>query len=128
MSEQDFNKRLNEALKDSDLEIRHGQVEETRDDTDSNASGQGMAMGMRISVEFVAAIIAGVVVGRGLDTWWGTDPWMLILFIFLGFGAGLLNIYRMLNNIPEGLGLNREEFKEKVLTKASKSPTSERTD
>ena len=36
----------------------------------------------------------GVAIGFGLDSWLGTGPWMKIIFLFVGIGAGFLNVYR----------------------------------
>ncbi|WP_367249115.1 AtpZ/AtpI family protein, partial [Pseudomonas sp. SB113] len=36
----------------------------------------------------------GVGIGWVLDSFAGTSPWGLIVFLFLGFGAGVLNVLR----------------------------------
>ncbi|HEY9163760.1 MAG TPA: AtpZ/AtpI family protein, partial [Magnetovibrio sp.] len=42
--------------------------------------------------------ISGLVVGVGLgwlmDDWFDTKPFLMIVFIFLGGAAGMLNVYR----------------------------------
>lgn len=58
------------------------------------AAGQGMGIGVRVAVEIVAAIAVGVGIGLGLDYEFGTKPWFLILFVLLGFGAGVTNVMR----------------------------------
>ena len=45
-------------------------------------------------LSFVVAIALGLWFGRLLDGWWGTSPWLTILFSFFGLAAGLLNVYR----------------------------------
>ena len=54
----------------------------------------GMAYGLRMSSELVAAIIVGGLVGYALDRWLGTMPWLFLLFFVLGFAAGILNVTR----------------------------------
>lgn len=47
-----------------------------------------------VGFSFVLAIVLGTWFGWLLDGWLGTAPWMLLLFFFLGFAAGVLNVYR----------------------------------
>ena len=54
----------------------------------------GYAAAFRLSTEFVAAIVVGGVIGYFLDYLLGTLPWLLILFLLLGFVAGILNVLR----------------------------------
>ena len=43
----------------------------------------------RMVIELVAGMLIGFGIGYGLDTLFGTQPLFLILFIFLGFAAGV---------------------------------------
>ena len=54
----------------------------------------GFAQGFRLSTEFVAAIIAGAGLGWGIDRAFGLSPLGLIVFLMLGFVAGVLNVIR----------------------------------
>ncbi|MFN0262637.1 AtpZ/AtpI family protein [Tepidamorphus sp. 3E244] len=58
----------------------------------SSASGFGQAL--RMSSEFVAGILVGAGLGWLIDRVFDTAPWGLIVFLMLGFGAGILNILR----------------------------------
>ena len=58
----------------------------------SDASGLGSAM--RLSTEFVAGTIAGAGLGWGIDYALGTSPWGFIIFLMLGFAAGIMNAMR----------------------------------
>ncbi len=51
----------------------------------------------RVGVEFVAGIIAGVLLGLGMDSFFGIAPWGIILFFILGSCAGFYNVYRFVN-------------------------------
>ena len=42
----------------------------------------------------VAALIVGGFLGYWIDRWLGSKPWGMVIFFFLGFAAGFLNIYR----------------------------------
>src|SRR5262245_58924396 len=60
-----------------------------------------MARGLRLSTELVAGVIVGGVVGWFLDRWLGISPWGFIVFVLLGFAAGMLNLMRSAGFIPE---------------------------
>ena len=57
-------------------------------------SRTGYAVAMKLSSEFVAAVIVGALLGYLLDHFAGTGPWGMIVFLLLGFGAGVLNVLR----------------------------------
>ena len=66
---------------------------------EAEISGRGMAYGMRMAAELVAAVIVGGAIGIGLDKWLGTWPWLFLLFFRLGFAAGVLNVVRAYGRI-----------------------------
>jgi F0F1-type ATP synthase assembly protein I len=47
-------------------------------------------------MSFVLALVMGFGGGYWLDGWLGTRPWLSFLGFFLGLGAGVLNVYRVL--------------------------------
>jgi ATP synthase protein I len=63
-------------------------------DLDAEMRGRGMAYGMRMAAEMVAAVIVGGAIGYGLDSLLGSKPWLFLLFFVLGFAAGVLNVVR----------------------------------
>lgn len=60
----------------------------------------GYAMGYRLVSEFVAGTLVGGLFGYGVDYVLGTLPFGLIIFLLLGFGAGMLNMARAANRVP----------------------------
>lgn len=58
------------------------------------ADNSGMAYGLKIGAEFVSAVLVGGMIGWVLDRWLGTIPFGLIVFLMLGFAAGVLNVMR----------------------------------
>lgn len=48
----------------------------------------------RMVTEIVAGIVMGCGIGYGLDYLFGTKPFLMILFIFLGFAAGIKTMMR----------------------------------
>lgn len=54
----------------------------------------GAAEGMKLASEFVAGILAGAGIGYLFDRILGTSPFGLVVFLILGFVAGVLNVLR----------------------------------
>lgn len=81
----DFDARLRAARRQADGDAGRPQRAE-------GPSVLGYAF--RIGVELVAGLAVGAGMGWLLDRWLGTSPWLLILFFFLGSGAGVLNVFR----------------------------------
>ena len=49
-----------------------------------------------VGLQFAATIVAFMFAGIWLDRRLGTSPWLIILCVFLGAGAGFYSIYRKL--------------------------------
>ena len=84
-----------------DLASRIASAKREREIEDHKASGEaspemsGMARGMRIGTEFIAAILVGAVIGYLIDLGLGTSPWGLLIMLMVGFAAGILNVTRV---------------------------------
>jgi len=61
---------------------------------DRAATASGYARGFRLSSELVAGVVVGAGIGWLIDRWLGISPWGLIVFLLLGFVAGVLNVMR----------------------------------
>ncbi len=59
-------------------------------DVEPSPLGRALTMG----VHMVVGVVVGLILGVNLDEWLGTSPFLLILFLLLGFGAGLRNVIR----------------------------------
>ncbi len=68
--------------------------EDERGEVRAEESRKGYAQAMKLSSEFIAAIVVGVVLGYVFDRFIGTTPWGMIVFLLLGFCAGVLNVLR----------------------------------
>src|ERR1700692_623025 len=58
------------------------------------ATAAGYARGFRLSSELVGSVVVGAGLGWGIDRLLGVAPWGLIVFLLLGFVAGVLNVMR----------------------------------
>jgi ATP synthase protein I len=83
----DLGARL-DKVKD-EVRKRHAEPE-----PDQRARGAAMGQAMKIAIELVVGIAVGGFIGKVLDDQFGTRPWLLIVFLMLGFAAGMLNIVR----------------------------------
>ena len=69
----------------------------------SNSEKRGSFMGnaFKLGTELVAAVGVGTIIGFILDSWFGTKPWLIIIFFFLGAAAGILNVIRAANRMQK---------------------------
>src|ERR1041385_154340 len=65
------------------------------------ADVSAFARGFRLSTELVAGVLVGAVIGWLLDRWLGISPWGMIVFLLLGFAAGVLNVMRAAGVVRE---------------------------
>jgi ATP synthase protein I len=65
------------------------------------ADASGYARGFRLSSELVAGVLVGAGIGWALDRMLGISPWGLIVFLLLGFAAGVINVMRTAGVAPE---------------------------
>jgi ATP synthase protein I len=61
---------------------------------DGAAKASAMALGFRLSSELIAGVIVGGLLGWGFDRLLSTSPFGLIVFVLLGFIAGVVNVVR----------------------------------
>ncbi len=61
---------------------------------DARARGEAFARAFRFVAELLVGVGVGGFIGWVLDRQLGTAPWLLVLFVALGFAAGLLNVIR----------------------------------
>jgi len=93
---------LSDRLKDLSGRIAAEQSQRTESvkPSVSMQSATGYAKGYRLASEFVAGTLVGGLIGYGFDWLFGTLPLGLIVFLLLGFGAGILNMARAANRVP----------------------------
>jgi ATP synthase protein I len=69
---------------------------------DKAARASAMALGFRLSSELIAGVAVGGGIGWGFDRLLSTSPFGFIVFLLLGFVAGVVNVVR-----SAGAGQNR---------------------
>ena len=48
----------------------------------------------KMSTELVSAVVVGTIIGFILDKTFGTKPWLILIFFFVGVVAGILNVFK----------------------------------
>ena len=66
---------------------------------DDNPSSIGAAF--KLSTELVAAVAVGAIIGFIFDKTFGTTPWFILIFFFVGVVAGITNVIRSAKNMQE---------------------------
>ena len=69
--------------------------------SDKQKKGTFMGGAFKLGTELVAAVAVGTIIGFILDNWFGTKPWLIIIFFFLGAAAGMLNVIRAANKMQK---------------------------
>lgn len=83
--------------------IEKREASEKKAENKSRKEDGAMAQGVRMASEFVSGVAAGGILGYLADQLLGTKPWGLIVFLIVGFCAGLFNLYRSALK-PSGAG------------------------
>ena len=75
------------------LEIAKNKVSKRNHfDKKNNPSSIGTAF--KLSTELVAAVAVGTIIGFIFDKTFGTKPWFILIFFFVGVVAGITNVIR----------------------------------
>jgi len=69
------------------------------DSKNQNSSSIGAAF--KISTELVSAVALGTIIGFILDKTFGTKPWLILIFFFIGVIAGIINVIRSAKNMQK---------------------------
>ena len=69
--------------------------------SDNEKKGSFMGSAFKLGTELVAAVAVGTIIGFILDNWFGTKPWLIIIFFFLGAAAGMLNVIKTANRMQK---------------------------
>ena len=82
------------------LKIAKSKIKKQFND-ESEKRGSFMGNAFKLGTELVAAVAVGTIIGFILDSWFGTKPWLIIIFFFLGAAAGILNVIRAANKMQK---------------------------
>ncbi len=75
------------------LEIAKKKISK-RSKVSEEVSSSKLGIAFKMSTEMVAAVVVGTIIGFILDNWFGTKPWLILIFFFIGVAAGILNVVK----------------------------------
>ena len=55
----------------------------------------------KLSTELVSAVAVGTIIGFILDSTFGTKPWLILIFFFVGVIAGITNVIKSAKNMQK---------------------------
>ena len=68
----------------------------------SNISTSTMlGSGLKLSIDLIASIFVGIMIGLGMDKLFSTKPIFFLIFLLLGVAAGFVKMYRSIINIEK---------------------------
>ena len=57
------------------------------------------SLGLKISMDLVASIIAGTLIGLGVDKFFSTKPIFFLIFLLLGIITGFYSLYKSVKKL-----------------------------
>ena len=68
---------------------------------EKNQNSSSIGAAFKLSTELVVAVLVGTIIGFILDNTFGTKPWLIIIFFFVGVVAGIINVVRSAKNMQK---------------------------
>jgi ATP synthase protein I len=97
----EFESRLREA--------RKREEEDSGREAERKGGPTSMGLGFRIGIELVVGLVLGTGLGWVLDLWLRTGPWLMLLFLFLGGAAGVMNVLRVMRGLDQTVGFGQAQ-------------------
>ena len=82
------------------LEIAKTKISEKNLYNDKEPSSS-IGTAFKLSTELVSAVVVGTIIGFILDKTFGTKPWLILIFFFVGVVAGIVNVFRSAKNMQK---------------------------
>ena len=89
----------NEPLK-TRLKIAKDKLK-SNDSEEKNGQKSSLGVAFKMSTELVSAVAVGTIIGFILDKTFGTKPWLIIIFFFIGVIAGIVNVIKSAKNMQK---------------------------
>ena len=72
-----------------------------RDLDTKNHKPSPIGSAFKLSTELVSAVAVGTIIGFILDKTFGTKPWLILIFFFVGVVAGITNVIKSAKNMQK---------------------------
>ena len=82
------------------LEIAKSKISKRKVLTEIKPSSS-IGTAFKMSTELVSAVAVGTIIGFILDKTFGTKPWLILIFFFVGVIAGITNVIRSAKKMQE---------------------------
>ena len=66
-----------------------------------NLNPSPISTAFKLSTELVSAVAVGTIIGFILDKTFGTKPWLILIFFFVGVIAGITNVIKSAKNMQK---------------------------
>ena len=73
----------------------------SRKSAKNSESSSNMGTAFKMSTELVSAVVVGTIIGFILDNWFGTKPWLILIFFLAGVIAGIMNVIKSAKNMQK---------------------------
>ena len=70
-------------------------------DTNKRHNPSPIGSAFKLSTELVSAVAVGTIIGFILDKTFGTKPWLILIFFFVGVIAGITNVIKSAKNMQK---------------------------
>ncbi|RPG98121.1 MAG: hypothetical protein CBC66_002310 [Candidatus Pelagibacter sp. TMED106] len=67
----------------------------------NNQPSSSIGTAFKMSTELVSAVAVGTIIGFLLDKTFGTKPWLILIFFFVGVVAGIVNVIKSANKMQK---------------------------
>ena len=82
------------------LEIAKNRISKKNLYNDKDRSSS-IGSAFKMSSELISAVAVGTIIGFILDDWFGTKPWLILIFFFVGVIAGITSVIRSAKNMQK---------------------------
>ena len=82
------------------LEIAKSRISKKKLYNDKEPSSS-IGTAFKLSTELVSAVAVGTIIGFILDKTFGTKPWLILIFFFVGVIAGITNVIKSAKNMQK---------------------------
>ena len=89
------NDKFKTRLKIAKYKAKRSQLE------DNKEPKSNIGTAFKMSTELVSAVAVGTIIGFILDKWFGTKPWLILIFFFVGVVACIMNVIKSAKNMQK---------------------------
>ena len=76
------------------LEIAKNKANKEENSKKNDKPTSNLGTAFKLSTELVVTVVVGTIIGFILDNWFGTKPWLILIFFFVGVIAGIMNVIK----------------------------------